>query len=416
MQLEDIDFTKLAQFGGDMPDHWFTFLRREAPVWFHPPVEAAAELGGEGFWVLSRHEDIFAANRDHRTFSAETGPGRDRGGIMIRDVEAKFGVGENMIMTDPPRQQQLRQLVNLGFSPRGVRRLEELCRELARELFDRVVARGECEFVSEIAAEVPLQVIAEILGVPPDDRRQVFTWTNQALDDSLAEGQRLTAISEMWGYAIRLGGERRAHPTDDVYSRIAHAELREDDGTARRLSDIELAHFFQLIATGGSETTRNAISGGLLAFVGNPEQLELLRRDRSLLPGAVEEILRWTSPVNYFRRTAKRDVEVRGRTIRAGDKVSLWYCSANRDEEVYAEPFRFDVKRSPNDHFAFGAGGAHYCLGANLAKMEIEVVYDELLRRIDEIEVSGPVTRFCPAWYLNVFGGYQSLPIRFRAR
>lgn len=413
LQLEDIDFTKLATFGGDMPDHWFTFLRREAPVWFHPPVEGAGELGGEGFWVLSRHADIFAANRDHRTFSAETGPGRDGGGIMLRDVNV--AIGQNMIMTDPPRQQRLRQLVNQGFSPRGVRRLEEVCRDLARELFDRVVDRGECEFVSEVAAEVPLQIIAEILGVPPADRREVFTWTNQALDDNLSEHDRLRAITEMYGYAIRLAGERRARPTDDVFSRLALAELAEDDGTTHRLNDLEVAHFFQLIATGGSETTRNAISGGLLAFLAHPEQLELLRRDRSLLSDAVEEILRWTSPVNYFRRTATRDVEVRGTTIRAGDKVSLWYCSANRDEDVFADPFRFDVRRSPNHHFAFGAGGAHYCLGANLAKMEIEVVYDELLRRITDIEVAGPITRFCPAWYLNVFGGYQSLPIRFRS-
>ena len=412
MQLDDIDFTRLAEFGGDMPDDWFTFLRREAPVWFHPPIESAGELGGEGFWVFSRHADIFAANRDHRTFSAESGPGRDGGGIMIRDVNV--AVGQNMIMTDPPRQQQLRQLVNLGFSPRGVRRLEEVCRKLARELFDAVVDRGECEFVSEIAGEVPLQIIAEILGIPPGDRRKVFTWTNQALDDTLSEDVRLTAITEMYKYAIDFAGERRARPTDDVFSRIAIAELTEEDGTTHRLSDLELAHFFQLIATGGSETTRNAISGGLLAFLENPDQLELLRRDRSLLPVAVEEILRWTSPVNYFRRTATRDVEVRGRTIRAGEKVSLWYCSGNRDEEVFADPFRFDVRRSPNHHFAFGAGGAHYCLGANLAKMEIEVVYDELLSRIADIEVAGPVTRFCPAWYLNVFGGYQSLPIRFK--
>jgi cytochrome P450 len=413
LRLHEIDFTKLSSFGGDMPDHWFTFLRREAPVWFHPPVEAAAELGGEGFWVLSRHAEIFQANRDHRTFSAETGPGRAGGGIMLRDVDA--AIGEMMIMTDPPRQQRLRQLVNQGFSPRLVRRLEEYCRDLAKQLFDRVVERGECDFVSEIAGELPLQVIAEILGVPPEDRRDVFTWTNQALDDALPEGDRLTAVTEMYAYAMRLAAERRAKPTDDVFSRLALAEMTEEDGRRHPLGDLEIAHFFQLIATGGSETTRNAISGGLLACLDNPGELERLRRDRSLLPVAVDEILRWTSPVNYFRRTATRDVEVRGRTIRAGDKVSLWYCSANRDEDVFDEPFRFDVGRTPNHHFAFGAGGAHYCLGANLAKMEIEVVYDELLRRIDDIEVAGPVKRFCPAWYLNVFGGYQALPIRFRA-
>jgi cytochrome P450 len=411
LRFEDIDLTRLASFGGDMPHHWFTFLRREAPVWFHPPVEGARELGGEGFWVLSRHADIYSANRDHRLFSAATGPGRDGGGIMVHDVQRTVG----MIMMDPPRQQRFRQLVNQGFSPRGVRRLEAFCRDLTRKLLDGIAARGECELVSELAAEVPLQVIAELLGIPAEDRRQVFTWTNQALADIGSEAEHLSTVTEMYSYAIRLAAERRARPTDDVFSRLAAAEIVEEDGRRHRLSDLEIAHFFQLIATGGSETTRNAISGGLLALLENPDQLERLRRDRSLLPSAVEEILRWTSPVNYFRRTATRDLEIRGQRIRAGDKVSLWYCSANRDEEVFEEPFRFDVGRSPNHHFAFGAGGVHYCLGANLAKMELEVVFDELLGRLTDFELAGPVTRFCPVWYLNVFGGYQTVPMRLRA-
>ena len=219
----------------------------------------------------------------------------------------------------------------------------------------------------------------------------------------------------MYAYAYRLAAEKRAHPSDDVFSRIVAAELLENDGSKHRLNDLELAGFFQLIATGGSETTRNALSGGLLALLEEREQLERLRRDRSLLKTAVEEILRWTSPVNYFRRTATRDVVIRGETIRAGDKVTMWYCSGNRDEEVYDDPFRLDITRSPNDHLAFGAGGAHYCLGANLAKMEIEIVLDEMLDRITDIEVCGPIERFYTSWYLNVFGGYQRLPIRFRA-
>jgi len=412
MHLDDIDFTKLASFGGDMPDHWFTFLRREAPVWFHPPVKDAPELDGEGFWVLSKYHDIVPVNRDARTFSAESGPGRKGGGIMIRDVDQS--VGGIMIMTDPPRQQRMRQLVNQGFSPLGVRRLEHYCRELARKLLDRVAERGDCDFVSDLAAEVPLQVIAEILGVPEADRRQVFTWTNLALDDTQT-GARMEAYTQMYAYAYRLAAEKRAHPSDDVFSRIVAAELLENDGSKHRLNDLELAGFFQLIATGGSETTRNALSGGLLALLEEREQLERLRRDRSLLKTAVEEILRWTSPVNYFRRTATRDVVIRGETIRAGDKVTMWYCSGNRDEEVYDDPFRLDITRSPNDHLAFGAGGAHYCLGANLAKMEIEIVLDEMLDRITDIEVCGPIERFYTSWYLNVFGGYQRLPIRFRA-
>jgi cytochrome P450 len=411
MRLEDIDLTKLASFGGDMPHHWFTFLRREAPVWFHPPVADCPELGGEGFWVLSKYAEIQQANRDIRTFSAETGPGRRGGGIMLRDVDQMLG--SNMIMTDPPKQQRMRQLVNHGFSPRGVLRLEEYTRRLTRTLVDTFIDRGECELVSELAAEVPLQVIAEILGVPESDRRQVFTWTNLALDDTKDE-ERMNAYVQMYAYAIELGKEKKARPTDDVFSRVVAAELPDESGKPVGLNEYEIASFFQLIATGGSETTRNAIAGGLLAFLDHRDQWESLKQDRRRLKPAVDEILRWTSPVNYFRRTATRDVELGGQTIRAGEKVSLWYCSGNRDEDAFEDPFRFDVTRSPNDHFAFGAGGAHYCLGANLAKMEIEVVYDEILDRLADVELAGDVERFYTSWYLNVFGGYQRVPIRFR--
>ncbi|MDG2307047.1 MAG: cytochrome P450 [Candidatus Binatia bacterium] len=414
MQIEDINLTKLASFGGDMPDHWFTFLREEAPVWFHPPVPDCPDLDGEGFWVFSKYDDIQKANRDHRTFSAESGPGRTGGGIMLKDVDQMLG--SVMIMTDPPKQQRMRQLVNVGFSPRGVRRLEEYTRELTVRLVDDVLARDEsqCEFVSEIAAEVPLQVIAEILGVPEADRRQVFTWTNKALDDTDGD-DRMRALVDMYAYANALGNEKKANPTDDVFSRVVAAEIPGEDGTPERLNDFEIASFFQLIATGGSETTRNSITGGLLAFMDNPDQLELLLRDRTLMPKAIEEILRYTSPVNYFRRTATHDVEVRGQRIEAGQKVSLWYCSGNRDEEVFADPFRFDITRWPNDHFAFGGGGAHYCLGANLAKMEMDVIFSEILNRMTDFERAGEIARFNASWYLNVFGGYEKLPIRFRA-
>lgn len=413
MRLEDIDITRLASFGGAMPHDWFTFLRREAPVWYHPHVAGSEDLDGEGFWVLSKHDDIARANRDHRTFSAESGPGRRGGGIMIRDIEA--GIGVNMIMTDPPRQQQMRQIVNGGFSPRGVRRLEEYCRDVTRALFDRVIDRGECDFVGEIAAELPLQVIAEILGLPEADRRDVFTWTNRALDDTVPPEDRLAAMGEMYRYANELAERRRREPADDIVSAIANAAIPGRDGVVRPFDAMEILNFFQLVATGGSETTRNAISGGLLEFLERPDQLELLRRERHLMPRAVEEILRWTTPVNYFRRTATRDVEIRGHHIKAGEKVTLWFCSGNRDEDVFERPFELDIERWPNDHLTFGAGGAHYCLGANLAKLEIAVVFEELLDRMTDIEVAGEIERFYTPWFINVFGGYKKLPLRFKA-
>ena len=412
MRLEDIDLTKLASFGGDMPDHWFTFLRREAPVWYHPPVADAPELGGDGFWVLSKYEDIVPVNRDWQTFSAEKRPGHEGGGgITITDG----GGGAVMITTDPPRQVRLRQLVNKGFSPRKVRRLEAWTRDLARRLFDVAVERGECDFVTEIAAQLPIQVIAEILGVPEADREQVFTWTNQSLDATISDRERGLANLSINEYACQLGEEKRARPTDDILSAIVHAEITEDDGSRHKLSDAEIGSFFNLIAIGGSETTRNAISGALLAFIEHPDQLEIFRSDRSTISRGVEEILRWTSPVNYFRRSAMRDVEIRGQKIQAGEKVTFWYCSANRDEDVFEDPFRLDVTRWPNYPLTFGAGGPHYCLGANLAKMEIEIVYDELVRRITDVEVTGPVERFYTRWDINVFGGYKALPIRFRS-
>jgi cholest-4-en-3-one 26-monooxygenase len=333
---------------------------------------------------------------------------------MIRDIVP--GVGTNMIMTDPPRQQHMRRIVNAGFSPRGVRRLERYCRDVTRALFDRVLERGECEFVGEIAAELPLQVIAEILGVPSEDRRDVFSWTNRALDDTVAAEERLAAMGEMYRYANELAARRRSQPTDDILSAIANARIPDRDGNERPFDEIEILNFFQLIATGGSETTRNAISGGLLEFLRRPDQLDLLRAQRDLMPRAVEEILRWTSPVNYFRRTATRDVEIRGQAIEAGEKVTIWYCSANRDEDVFERPFEFDVTRWPNEHLTFGAGGAHYCLGANLAKLEIAVVFEELLDRMTDIEVAGEIERFYTPWFINVFGGYKKLPLRFRGR
>jgi cytochrome P450 len=319
-------------------------------------------------------------------------------------------------MIDPPRHTALRLLVNHGMKPRTIARLEDELRERTRAILAAVLPRGRCDFLREVAAELPLQVIASLLDVPQTDRHQIFEWTNAFVDYADRDlGQSSARLAEaaagVASYGRELLARKRARPGDDLLSTVVHAELPDEHGTKRRLSDAELVPFLSLLLVAGSETTRNAIAGGLLALIESPEQLEVLRGEPSAMPGAVEEILRWTSPTTYNRRTATRDVELGGQKIRAGDKVTHWYPSANRDEAVFARPFRFDVRRSPNPHLAFGHG-AHHCLGASLARTEIRVVFEELLPRLDEIEPDGPVE-----WARsNKHTGMRHLPVRFRAR
>jgi cholest-4-en-3-one 26-monooxygenase len=409
MKLEDIDLTRLNRFGGEFPHEWFRSLRAEAPVWYHPPVEAAPELEGEGFWVVSKHDDLRQVSHDWQTYSAQAG------GIFVRkDYSGQVGV--NLIMTDPPEQTRMRNLINKGFTPRMVRLLEDRMRQHSRRILDHVTERGECEFVFDVAAELPLRVIADILGVPEEDRSQLLALAAHLLEPNLSPEETRAAQLAMYEYARPLCEEKRRNPTDDILSILSSAEIVEEDGRSHRLTEFQIEVFFILLTAAGTETTRNATSGGLRALLEHPDQLERLRRDPALLDTAVEEILRWTNPVMYFRRTATRDTELRGQQIREGEKVTLWYPSANRDEEVFEDPFRFDVGRSPNPHVAFGGGGPHFCLGANLARLELRVIFEEILRRLQRIELAGEVTHFPTSWDLPVYGGYRQMPIRFEAR
>ena len=394
-----LDLTDPDNFVGGVPHDEFARLRREGPVSWHP------EQDGPGFWAVTRAGGIRSVSRDPQTFSSE------RGATFIsNDLVAPIELmRESMLNMDPPRHTRYRRIVTRGFTPRMINRLEAHVRDVANDVIDRVCETGACDLVADLAVELPLQIIAELLGVPPEDRAKVFEWSNRiaGFDDpsmraNAADG--MSAIAEGFSYAHGLATARLNEPHDDLATVLVQADV---DG--ERLTDAEFALFFLVLAVAGNETTRNTISGGGLALMEQPEQRELLLRDPSLIPSAVEEMLRWVSPVMYFRRTATCDTELGGQRISDGDKVVMWYISGNRDEREFPDPFRFDVRRQPNDHVAFGGGGNHHCLGANLARLELRVFFEELLARLPDLEVAGPIERTRSNW-LN---GIKRLPVRF---
>ena len=412
--IDEIDLTDLDVFAERMPHEWFDALRRDHPVWQHP----ATETEPEPFWVVSSYEHITEVHRSGTLYSHQTGPGREgAGGIALNDIEPGRGPGLQMVMTDPPQHTRYRKLVNTGFTPRMIRRLEDVMRTRTDVILDRICEAGEADFVTQVSAELPLMAIAEILGVPEADRNLLFDWSNRTIGGSDPEfssdpdepgGEYEKAVIEMAMYAHDLTERKRAEPADDVWTRLTEARVTLDDGTVAELTDIERDLFFTLLIVAGNETTRNAISLGMLAFFDHPDQWQRVR-DRGMDEAAVDEVLRHTSPVNYFRRTATADTELGGQKIRAGDKVTLWYPSGNRDENVYDDPHRLDLDRTPNHHMAFGAGGAHFCLGASLARLEIEVIFEGLAERLPDLAATGPADRL----RMNLVNGIKHLPVAF---
>jgi cytochrome P450 len=403
MTLDDLDLTDLDRFAGGFPHDVFSFLRREAPVWFHPPTPHTP--GGTGFWVLSRYADVEAAAGDAVAFSSE------HGGTLIEDLPDGFASGVLLNMRDDPRHRRLRRLVTPHVSPRSLAALADDLRVGTAAILDGVAARGACDFVVEVAAELPLQAIARLLGVPQEDRHRLFAWATVTLDyDDRDLGQHSArtqaAAAEMFEYAGRLIAEKRARPGDDMLSAVVHGTI---DGAPP--TELEQQMFFNLLVAAGSETTRNSMAVGLLALIEHPAAWAALARDPALVPGAVEEMLRWASSTPYNRRTTTRDVTVGGRRLRAGDKVTLWWASANRDDAVFREPFRFDVARAPNPHLAFGAG-THFCLGAALARLEMRLVFEALVARFAEVALAGPVewTRS------NKHTGIRHMPVTLHRR
>jgi len=393
MQLSDIDLTDLDRFAHGFPHEVFSFLRQHAPVWFHPPTVHTP--GGEGFWVVSSYEDIVAVAADGETFSSQSGGGRDGGGTLIEDLGLGFAAGVLLNMMDDPRHRHIRRLVTSSVSPRALAQMEEELRGRANQVVAAAVDKGSCDFVSEIAAELPLQLIALLLGLPQGDRHQLFAWANANLDykdrDLGEQNERaLAANAAMFAYGADLIEQKRRQPASDMLSAVVHGTIPAAEHGEESLTQMELQMFFSLLIAAGSETTRNSLAIGMKALIEHPEAWRDLRRDRSLLPAAVEEMLRWASSTPYNRRTATRDTTLHGQAIAAGDKVVLWWASANRDESVFAEPFRFDIRRDPNRHVAFGHG-SHFCLGATLARMEMRLLLDCLLDHTTSIELAGPV-------------------------
>ena len=400
MTLEDVNLADPGNFVASVPHEMFEVLRRDAPVWFHPGTDEV-----EGFWCIVKHADLVELSRDYGHASSALG------GITLHDASAEDLELQRqmMLMMDPPNHTKLRLLVNKGFTPRMIGRLDEHIRDIAKAIVDEVASRGECDFVVEVAAQLPLRVIAEMMGVPDADRPKIFEWTNRLIGSedpeyNVSRDEAIGAASEMFMYSTELAAEKRKNPGDDIISTLLQAEVE-----GNRLTDTEFNLFFQLLAVAGNETTRNLISNGMNFMFEHPDQWAKLVDDRSLLPGAIDEMLRYASPVMYMRRTAPEDFELRGQTIREGEKMALWYISANRDEDVFEDPQRFDVTRSPNEYVAFGGGGPHFCLGANLAKLEIRVMFEELLNRLPDIGRAGDIQRLRS----NFINGIKHMPVKF---
>jgi cholest-4-en-3-one 26-monooxygenase len=398
VQLADVDLSA-ETWGREVPHEMFRLLREEAPVWRHP------EADGPGYWAVTKYDDVVAISRDAETWSTELGSTF----ISDFDEEGLEQVRLTLLNMDPPKHTRYRMLVNRGFTPRMIGNLHDAIRERARLIVDGVVERGECEFINDVACELPLQVICDMIGVPEADRRQIFEWSNKLVgfDDpelqSTPEDGEIAA-AEIYAYCDAIAGERRKNPRDDIMSTLVHAEV---DG--ERLSDLELNLFFVLLAVAGNETTRNLIAHSILALIEHPDARAELVADPSLMPVATEEMLRWGCSIQNFRRTATTDTEIRGVPIPAGDKAVIYYLSANRDPDAFDAPDTFDIRRDPNHHVAFGGGGVHFCLGANLARLEIRVMVEEVIRRMPDMELAGPYRRMRS----DFINGITSMPVSF---
>jgi methyl-branched lipid omega-hydroxylase len=369
--------------GAEARAETFLRLRDEAPVCFMEEPQIPGFDQGPGFWSVTRHADLMHVSRHPDVFCSGQGTN-----IPDLPIEIAEFMG-SMINMDSPRHTRLRMIVNRAFTPRRVALVDRDVHVKAREIVAAIAEQGECDVVEQVAAQLPLQIICEMMGIPRDHWQRVFELTNVILgagDPELTPSMEalMAAVMELAMIAQAVGEDRLANPTDDLVSAMMHAEV---DG--EHLQPMEMASFFILLSAAGNETTRNAISHGLLQLTRHEDQRAIWQADvAGVSPTAIEEIVRWGTPVVHFRRTATQDTEIGGVAIAEGDKVVMWYESANRDERVFDDPFRFDVRRTPNEHVGFGAGGPHFCLGANLARREIGVMFDELFRWLPDIRTT----------------------------
>jgi cytochrome P450 len=393
-----IDLLSPASFDGGQPHRQYEWLREHQPVAWHD------EPGGKGFWAVTRHADVWAVDRDFQTFSSEPT-------IMIQDPLSEVGgLGpyKMMLMMDPPEHTGFRKLIRSEFTEPAAKMRGERIQALAKQIVDAVVDKGACDFVDDVAGEMPSYVIAELMGLPLDDGRELYKLTEiiHTAPEALPPGAGGEAVMKMFEYGSKVIAEKRARPGDDLASRLLACEV---DG--RKLEDPEFLLFFLLLIDAGGDTTRNLLSGGLLALMEHPDQYAWLMADlEARLPAAREELLRWVSPVIYMRRTAKRDTELAGQTIREGDKVVMYFGAANRDPAAFDRPDVLDLSRRENPHMAFG-NGPHVCLGQHLARIEIDAMLREVLTRMKDFELAAPVH-----WLeSNFISGPKAMPVRFRS-
>lgn len=383
-QLAQIDFTDLDNFAEGFPHALFALHREQAPVYWHAPTENTPD--GEGFWSVATHAETLAVLRDPDTYSSVTGGERPFGGTLLQDLPI---AGQLLNMMDDPRHAAVRRLVSSGLTPRMIRRVEDDLRDRARHLLDEVEPGTPVDFLVDVAAEVPMQMICILLGVPESEGHWLFEAIEPSFDFGGSRKASITRLSveeagsRMYAYGQELIAAKRAQPSDDMLSVVVNSADPE-------LSDIESYLFFNLLFSAGAETTRNAIAGGLLALAEHPDAYRELRVDPALLPTAIEEMVRWTAPSPSKRRTVTRPATLGGQSLEPGQKVLVWEGSANRDGAVFADPGLFDIRRKPNPHMGFGHG-VHYCLGANLARLELRVLFEEILRRYSAVRLVTPV-------------------------
>jgi len=393
-----IDLLTPASFASGQPHEQYRWLRDHAPVHWHQDPD------GPGFWAITRFDDVWAVDRDFSNFSSEPT-------IMIQDPEnggvGGFGPYKMMLMMDPPDHTAFRKLIRSEFTLPSAKLRQDRIQALAKQIVDAVIDKGECDFVAEVAGEMPSYVIAELMGLPLEDGRELYKLTEiiHTAPEALPEGAGPMAVAKMFEYGQDVIKEKRARPANDLATKLLQAEV---DG--KRLDDIEFLLFFLLLVDAGGDTTRNLLSAGLIALLENPSELAWLKADLpQRLASAREELLRWCSPVVYMRRTARRDTGIGGQPIKAGEKVVMYFGAANRDGEKFTEPDRLRLSRTPNEHLAFG-NGPHVCLGQHIARIEIDAVLREVLERLQDLELAG-----APEWLpSNFISGPKHLPVRFR--
>ncbi|HET9889441.1 MAG TPA: cytochrome P450 [Mycobacterium sp.] len=411
MTAAAVDLSDFALWRNGFPDELFAELRRTSPLFRHDLTPGVADTVHRQFWVATKHRHAVRLHRDTESFTAADGP-------LIQPV-AMFSSFPTIITLDPPDLNKRRKLISNAFNPRAIAKLENGIRARAAQMIDGLLARGGGDWIEDVADALPMSVIGDIIGIPEEDRPRIFDIFDRILKALAPEagpsGQvELELFGSVFEYAMELTADKRRDPTDDIWSTLASAVITGDDGEQFSLPENELEFFFFVLAFAGSDTTKNALAIGLQAFVANPGQMERYREREDLRAGAVEEVLRWASPVAYWTRTAKVDVEMDGQRIAKGERVVSTLRSANRDEEVFESPFSFDIGRQPNPHVAFGGGGPHHCLGAMLARAELRAVLDELFLRCDDIEI-GPAKVAHPNLATNM-SIYDEMAISLRER